>query len=66
MIARITGVAEKLEIAEAVAITILSSPFCGRRIALLAKGSLALMAVLAGNVKAAREQYTPLQSARGT
>jgi DNA-binding CsgD family transcriptional regulator len=66
MVARITRVAERLDIAEAAATTILSSPFCTRRIALVARASLGLMAVLTGNVEVAREHYAALKSAGGT
>jgi DNA-binding CsgD family transcriptional regulator/Tfp pilus assembly protein PilF len=66
MIARITGVAERLDIAKSAATTVVSSLSAAARIALAARASLALIAVLTGDVAAAGEQYAALKPARGT
>ena len=64
--ARITGDTGRLEVAEAAAETVLSSPSATPSFAMVARGGLALLAVQRGDVAAAGEQYAALESGRGT
>jgi DNA-binding CsgD family transcriptional regulator len=65
-IARITGVLDRLDIAETAAQTVVSSPFANPVFAMMARTGLGLLAVLRDDAAAAAEQYGPLQSHRGT
>jgi DNA-binding CsgD family transcriptional regulator/tetratricopeptide (TPR) repeat protein len=60
LVARITGVFDRLDVAATVAQTVLASPFPNPLFALTARGGLGLLAVLRGDVAAAREQYGAL------
>ena len=66
VIARITGVADWLDIAEACAQTVLSSPSVTYFLATWARTGLALTAVQRGDVVAAGEQYAALEPVRDT
>ncbi len=66
MVSRITGMEGHLEIAERVAEAIVSSPSATRRTVMIARGVLALLAILQGHDVRAGEQYTALQSVHGT
>ncbi len=66
MAARITGSEDRLEIAEAAARTILSSPSASPQFVTMARSGLALLAIQRDDVTGAGEQYTALQQARGT
>ena len=66
MIARITGVVGRFDIADAVAGAVISSPTAVPRYTNLARAGLALMAVYRNDTAAAEEQYVVLESARGT
>ena len=65
-IARITGVPDRLEIAEAAAEAVFSRQSVAPRIAVDAKAALALLAVQKGDQSAAAEHYVYLQGQRGT
>ena len=65
-IARITGVPDRLEIAEEAAEEVLSAQFITPRDAMNAKTGLALLAVQKGDQSGAAEQYAYLQEQRGT
>ena len=66
LIARITGLADRLEVAEAAAQTVLSSPSVMPAIAQAVVSGLALLAVVRGDAAAAQQQYDRLQHMRGT
>ena len=65
-VARITGALDHLHVAESAAAAALSGEFATPLISRIAETGLALMAVLQGDVVAAREQYTNLGAATGT
>jgi predicted ATPase len=65
-IAHITGVTNRLDVAEAAAKVVLSSPFAIPRFAMGARTGLALIAVLRGDEGGAKEQYAALESQRGS
>jgi len=65
-VARITGVTDRFEAAEAAAGIILSSPFDIPRFTLAARVGLGMMAVQRGDVDAAAEQYAALYEVRDT
>ena len=65
MVARITGIASRFELAEAAAETTLSSPSVSPFVTSITRTGLALMAVQRGDTLAAQEQYTALEPARG-
>ncbi len=65
-IARITGVPDRLEIAEAAAEVILSEQSVAPLVAMYAKAGLALLAVQKGDKSAAEDHYAYLQGQRGT
>ena len=64
--ARITGVDDNLDIAEAAADVILSNQYVAPGDAMYAKTGLALLAVLKGNQSAATDHYAYLLEKRGT
>ena len=66
MAARITGLEDRLETADAAARTILSSPSASPQYATMARSGLALIAIQRDDVTGAEEQYNALQWARGT
>ncbi len=66
LIARITGLADRLEVAEAAAHNILSSPSVTPNVAQYAMYGLALLAVMRQDAAAARQQNDSLQPLRGT
>ena len=66
LIARITGLGDRLEVAEGAAQTVLSSPSVTLIVAQFAVCGLGLLAVLRQDVVAARQQYASLQHVRGT
>ena len=66
MISRITGLVERLDIAETTAQAIISSSPASSIIAMSARASLALLAVIRADVAVAEEQYVALESQRGT
>ncbi|MFQ6028350.1 MAG: hypothetical protein ACE5Q6_12730, partial [Dehalococcoidia bacterium] len=66
IIARISGLAERIDVAEAAAQTVLSAPLAQPNFALQARIGLAMIAVQQGNVVAAEEQYPALEPQRGT
>ncbi len=65
LVARITGVLDRLEVAEKAAQTVSSSPFANSWYVNSAKSSLGLLAVLRHDVAGAGEQYEALESRRG-
>jgi len=65
-IARITGVPDRLEVAEAAADAVLSGQFVTPLHVMYAKEGLALLAVQKGDQSAAEEHYAYLQGQRGT
>jgi len=65
MVARITGVVERLDIAESAADAVVSTPSATPFAAMLARAGLALMAVQRGDVAAAEEHYAALVSVPG-
>jgi len=64
MVARIIGVTDKLDAAQASATAVLSSRSATPTAAMMARGGLALLAVLRNDIDAAREQYAALESGR--
>jgi tetratricopeptide (TPR) repeat protein len=66
MVAHITGVADRRNVAEAAAEAILSSSPANSTSSVWARAGSAVMAVLRGDVEAVREQYPTLESLRGT
>ncbi len=66
VVARITGVANRLDTAQEAAEAVLSSPAMVPLQALTVRTGLALMAVQRGDIVAAEEQYAALESQRGT
>ena len=66
IIARITGLARRFEVAEEAAAAVLSSPFNMPLTTLEARLGLAMMAVQRGDVDRAGEQYTALKAFQGT
>ena len=64
-IARVTGVSDRLEIAEAAAKGILLEQFANAFVIMQAKAGVALLAVVKGDEPAAREHYDHLQEHRG-
>jgi len=66
LIARITGLVDRLELAEGAAQTVLSSPSVTLIVAQFAVCGLGLLAVLRQDVVAAQQQYDSLQHVRGT
>jgi len=64
LVVRITGVAERLEIAETIAQTIISSPTASFALDMFAKVGFAMLAVLRGDAAAAKEHYFALDSQR--
>ena len=66
LVARITGVADRFELAEEAAATVLSSPSVTPLLTMITRVGLAMMAVQRGEVAAAAEQYTALEPLRGT
>ncbi len=65
-IARTTGVADWLDIADGCAQTVLSSPSVTHGMGLLARAGLGLTAVQREDIAAAEEQYAALEPARDT
>ncbi len=65
-VVRITGVPDRLEIAEAAAEATLSEQHVIPTYAMYAKAGLALLAVQKGDQSAAKEHYAYLQTQRGT
>jgi DNA-binding CsgD family transcriptional regulator len=65
-VARITGDLDRIDVAEATARTILSSPFAMPYYALWSRAGLGMVAVLRGDVTAAAEQYQALESYHGS
>ena len=65
LVARITGVLERIDIAESAAETVLSSPSVDPSFATYAKVALALRAVLKEDFEVAQEQYSDLEYHRG-
>jgi len=65
-IARLTGDTGHLEIAETVAEAVISSPSAPPYLVTLARIGLGMIAVIRGDGKAASQQYTALDSLRGT
>ena len=61
LIARITGLADRLEVAEAAALSVLSSPSVVPAYSQIAVADLALLAVLRKDVAAAQQQYGNLR-----
>ena len=61
LIARITGLPDRLEVAEAAAQTVLTSPTVTPAVAQVAVSGLALLAVMRKDVAAAQQQYGGLQ-----
>ena len=66
VVARITGAAEWLYIAEDAATTVLSAQFATPFITRSARCGLALVAVIRGDAELAKERYSALQSSAGT
>jgi tetratricopeptide (TPR) repeat protein len=66
MVARISGVADRSEIAERAAGAVLGSPYGNPYVAVWARVGLGLLAVQRGDGAAAGEQYIALGRARGT
>jgi DNA-binding CsgD family transcriptional regulator len=66
VVAHIAGVMGRLDVAQAAARTVLSSPSATPLVITLARVGLALTAVQQGDVAAAEEQYAALQPLRGT
>ncbi|MCZ6535037.1 MAG: LuxR C-terminal-related transcriptional regulator [Chloroflexi bacterium] len=66
VVARITGVANRLDTAQEAAEAVLSSPAMVPLQALTVRTGLALMAVQRGDIVAAEKQYAALESQRGT
>jgi tetratricopeptide (TPR) repeat protein len=66
LVSRITGVLDRLEVAETAARTVVSSPFANPFFATMARAGLGLLAVLRDDAPAAAERYGPLQSQAGT
>ncbi len=66
IVARITGAVDRLHIAESAAATVLSAVSATPLVSRFARLGLALMAVLRGDVAAAREQYVSLGLAAGS
>ncbi len=64
-VARITGVLERLKVAEAAAQTVLSSRFANPQYVLASRAGLGLVAALRGDIAAAAEQYEGLKLRRG-
>ena len=64
VIARITGVADRSDVAEAAAETVLSAPSVTPLVAALARFGLALLAVQRGDIGAAKKQYASFELAR--
>ena len=65
-VARITGVTDRLEVAQSAGMTVVSSPAAVPLIASLARIGLSLVAVLRGDAAAAQENYGFFQAQRGT
>jgi len=63
-VAQFTGVMERTETAEWAAAAVLSFPTCEPAFAIIAKAGLGLLAVLRGDIEAAQEQYSALESHR--
>jgi tetratricopeptide (TPR) repeat protein len=66
VVARITGVLDRLDTAATAAQAVVSSPFANPLFAMFARTGLGLLAVLRDDKAAAAEQYGPLQSLAGT
>ena len=66
LVDRVTGVADRLAVAQAAAEAVLSSPHVVPLHAMSARAGLALMAAERDDVAAAREQYDALEPQRGT
>ncbi|MFQ6027721.1 MAG: LuxR C-terminal-related transcriptional regulator, partial [Dehalococcoidia bacterium] len=66
VVARITGTMDRLHIAEGAAATVLSAVSATPLVSRFARLGLALMAVLRGDIEAAREQYLNLGLAAGS
>ncbi|MFQ6030601.1 MAG: LuxR C-terminal-related transcriptional regulator, partial [Dehalococcoidia bacterium] len=66
IVARITGVLDRLDVAETAAETVLSSPSAIPLSLIVARSGLALLAVLRSDAVVAEEQYSSLKSNRGT
>ena len=66
MVARISGMADKLDIARTAAETVFSWPSVSPYITLYSRVGLAWLAVQHGDIAAAEEQYTLLEFHRGT
>jgi len=63
---RLTGVVDRLSVAEQAAHAVISSPSATPMISQLARTGLALLAIERGDMSAAGEQYTALGSSRGS
>jgi DNA-binding CsgD family transcriptional regulator len=66
VVARITGMVDQLHIAESAAAAVLSAEFATPFVSRYARLGLGVMAVVRGDVEAAREQYASLGKATGT
>ncbi|MFB3091665.1 MAG: hypothetical protein ACE1ZD_00530, partial [Dehalococcoidia bacterium] len=66
LVARMTGVMDRLDVGRAAAETVLSSSYGTPHVAMWANTGLALVAVLQNDVGTAEEQYTALEAGRGT
>ena len=66
IVGHITGASDQLHIAESAAATVLSSEFATPLVSRFAEIGLALMAVLQGDLDAAKELYVRLKSAAGS
>ena len=65
MVARVTGVLDRLDVAKEAADFVLSSSSATPRVARVARAAMALFAVLRGDVAAAKREYAALESAAG-
>ena len=66
LVAGISGVVDRFDIAQAAAEAVLASPSAAPVVSIIARSSLALMAVQRGDMAAAQEQYAALEQGRGT
>jgi DNA-binding CsgD family transcriptional regulator len=65
IVVRITGVANRLDIAEAAVVTVLSSPSVATNMAMSARLGAAMIAVIRGDISSAMEHYAVLIHERG-
>ena len=66
LVARMTGVVDRLDVARAAAETVLSSSYGTPHVAMWANTGLALVTVLQNDAATAGEQYAALEAGRGT